>query len=149
MKIIEYFESNDKSYWLGEIGKSTWVAGKYLHELLRDNELRNLCGQDTKVLLLTEGENLVSFCTYAPQDDIPNTDLTPWIGFVFTFPRYRGQHCFGKLVDHAITLAKADGYSRIYVSTLEDGLYEKYGFRFLQMMPDVHGDDSKVYVRDF
>lgn len=149
MKIIEYFESNDKSHWLGEIGKSTWSAGIYLYELLRDNKLKDLCGQDTRVLLLTDGENLVSFCTYAPQDDIPNPNLTPWLGFVFTFPRYRGQRCFGHLVDHAITLAKADGFSRVYVSTLETGLYEKYGFRFLKMMPDVHGDDSKVYVRDF
>ena len=149
MKIIEYFESNDKSHWLGEIRKCTWGGGIYLYELLRDNELRNLCGQDTKVLLLTEGENLVSFCTYAPQDDISDTDLTPWIGFVFTFPDYRGHHCFGKLADHAVTLAKADGYSRIYVSTLENGLYEKYGFRFFKMLTDVHGGDSKVYVREF
>ena len=149
MRIIEFFSSKDQAHWIDEISKSTWGAGIYLYELLRDNKLKDLCGQDTKVLLLTEGENLVSFCTYAPQDDIPNPSLTPWLGFVYTFPRYRGQHCFGYLVDHAIGLARSDGYSRIYVSTLEDGLYEKYGFTFLKMMPDVHGDDSKVYVRDF
>lgn len=148
MKIIEYHTAADRSHWLEEIGKSTWVAGRYLYDLLRKDRLGALCGQDTKVLLLTEGEDLVSFCTYAPQDDIPEPRLTPWVGFVFTFPRFRGHRCFGKLLDHAVKLAKADGYRRIYVSTREDGLYEKYGFTYMKMLPDVNGDDSKVYFRD-
>ena len=63
MKIIEYHTAADRSHWLEEIGKSTWVAGRYLYDLLRKDRLGALCGQDTKVLLLTEGEDLVSFCT--------------------------------------------------------------------------------------
>ena len=148
MRIIEYYTVADQAHWLEEIGKSTWGGGIYLYELLRDNKLRDLCGQDTRVLLLTEGEDLLSFCTYAPQDDIPDSGLTPWIGFVFTFPQYRGQRCFGKLLDYAVSLAKADGFGRIYISTLEDGLYEKYGCKFMKMMIDVHGGDSKVYYRE-
>ena len=34
------------------------------------------------------------------------------------------------------------------MSTREDGLYEKYGFTYMKMLPDVNGDDSKVYFRD-
>ena len=149
MEIIEFFSCTDadRQHWLEEIGKSDWGAGIYLYELLRDGKLRQLCGQATQVLMLTEGRNLVSFCTYAPQDDIPAPEITPWIGFVYTFPMYRGRRMFGNLVDHAVKLAKADSFDRIYVSTLENGLYEKYGFTFLQMMTDIHGEPSRVYSR--
>ena len=32
----------------------------------------------------------ISFCTYAEKDDIQPTALTPWIGFVYTFPNIGG-----------------------------------------------------------
>ena len=147
MTVLEFFSSDNQDHWLEEIRKSDWGAGTYLYELLRDNKLKELCGDATKVLLLTEGESLVSFCTYAPQDDIPNTPLTPWVGFVYTFPQFRGQRCMGILFDHVNRLAMAEGYEFIYVSTWEIGLYEKYGFSFLQHMKDVHGDESRVYRR--
>ena len=147
MKVIEYYSSDNQSHWLGEIQKSDWGAGTYLYELLRDNKLKKLCGEATRVLLLTEGESLVSFCTYAPQDDIPNTSLTPWVGFVYTFPQFRGHRCMGILFDHVNELAMAEEHEFIYVSTWEIGLYEKYGFSFLQHMKDIHGDESRVYRR--
>lgn len=148
MEVLEYYCSDNQKHWLSEIEKSDWGAGTYLYELLRDNKLKELCGSDTKVLLLTEGEFLASFCTYAPQDDIPNTELTPWVGFVYTFPQYRGRHCMGELFEYANELALADGHGYIYVSTLEMGLYEKYGFSFFRFMKDVHGDESRVYRKE-
>lgn len=42
MKIIEFFETDNKDYWLEEIKKSDWNAGQYLYKLLRDNKLREL-----------------------------------------------------------------------------------------------------------
>ena len=145
MEVLEYYSSDNRKHWLEEIKKSDWGAGTYLYELLRDNKLKELCGAATKVLLLVDGSSLVSFCTYAPQDDIPNTDLTPWVGFVYTFPEYRGHRYMGFLFDYANELALGDGHQFIYVSTWEVGLYEKYGFSFLQHMKDVHGDESRVY----
>ena len=147
MTVLEFFSSDNQNHWLEEIRKSDWGAGTYLYELLRDNKLKELCGDATKVLLLTEGESLISFCTYAPQDDIPNTSLTPWVGFVYTFPLFRGKRCMGVLFDYVDKLAVAECHEYIYVSTWEIGLYEKYGFSFLQHMKDVHGDESRVYRR--
>ena len=147
MEVIDYYLSDNKNHWLEEIRKSDWGAGTYLYELLRDNKLKELCGEATKVLLLTEGESLVSFCTYAPNDDIPNTPLTPWVGFVYTFPQFRGKRCMGILLDHVNMLALKEGHEFIYVSTWEIGLYENYGFSFLQHMKDIHGDESRVYRR--
>ncbi|MBQ1385143.1 MAG: hypothetical protein IIY74_07085 [Firmicutes bacterium] len=65
MRIIDFYVSDDKAYWLSEIQKSDWLAGKYLYELLRDQKLKELCGETTKVLLLVDDERLMSFCTYA------------------------------------------------------------------------------------
>ena len=65
MQVIDYFESDRQEHWLSQIEKSDWNAGKYLYELLRKKELKKLVGEDAKVLMLTDGDELVSFCTYA------------------------------------------------------------------------------------
>lgn len=113
MEIIDYFEINDKQYWLSRIQKSDWGAGKYLYELIAENRLKDLCGKTTKVLLLIEKKELISFCTYAEQDDIREPSLSPWVGFVYTFPEFRGKHCMGSLLDYIHTLAKKEG--RTYI----------------------------------
>lgn len=147
MNIIEYFSTDNKEYWLSKIKESDWGAGQYLYQLLKNQELKQYVGENTKVLMLVDGDNLVSFCTFADKDDIQPTELTPWIGWVYTFPNYRGNHYVGKLLSYAETLAKEVGFKNIYISTNHDGLYEKYGYEFFEMMKDIHGEDSKVYVK--
>ena len=148
MKIIDFYASDDQNHWLSEINKSDWKAGKYLYELLRDQKLKELCGESTKALLLIDGDKLISFCTYAEQDDVREPSLTPWVGFVYTFPGYRGKRRVGKLLEYVYMLAKNDRHKHIYISTGETGLYEKYGYQFWKIMKDVHGEDSRVYRTD-
>ena len=147
MEIIEYFSTDDKAHWLNEVEKCDWAAGQYLHDLLLNDSLTELVGENTRVLLLTDGEKLISFCTLAEKDDIQPTDLTPWIGFVYTFPAVRGQGYAEKLMRHAEELAKADGADSVHVSTNHVGLYERYGYTFFGIMKDVGGEDSRVYVK--
>lgn len=148
MKIKELFSTEDKDYWMEQIGKSDWGAGKFLYQLITENRLKKLCGDTTRVFMLTDDENLAAFCTLAESDDIRNTELSPWIGFVYTFPQYRGHRYMGILLDAAYDAAKRDGASQIYISTGETGLYEKYGYSFYRMMKDMHGEDSRVYRRE-
>lgn len=147
MNIIEYFSTDKKEYWLSKMKESDWGAGQFLYELLKNQKLKEYVGENTKVLMLVEGENLISFCTFADKDDIQPTELTPWIGWVYTFPNYRGHRYVGKLLSYAEELAKVDGMNHIYISTNHNGLYEKYGYEFFEMMKDMHGEDSRVYVR--
>ncbi len=147
MKIIEYFCSDDKEYWLSKIKESDWGAGRYLYELLKNHKLKQLVGENTKVLLLVDGDDLISFCTFAEKDDIQPTDLTPWIGWVYTFPDYRGNYYSGKLLSYAENLAKEAGIKNIYISTNHIGLYEKFGYEFFKTMKDINGEDSRVYIR--
>lgn len=147
MQIIEYFSCDRPEHWLRQIGKSDWRAGQYLHQLLSEGRLGDLAGEGPRVLLLTDGDALVSFCTYAEKDDIQPTELTPWIGFVYTFPQFRGRRCAGELFRRIEALAGAEGVQEIFISTDHTGLYEKYGFEFYQMMNDVNGEPSRVYRR--
>lgn len=150
LQIKDYFQLNEieQKFWLAKIGESDWEAGKYLFQLLSDAQFKKLCGEKSTVFLLTQNQDLLSFCTFAEHDDIPDTDLTPWIGFVFTFPAFRGKRYIGKLMEHIYGLAKKQGYKKIYISTGQKGLYENFGFSFLQIMKEVNGYDSLVYQKD-
>ena len=127
------------------IGKSDWKGGQYLQSLLRESRLKERSGASTRLLLLTEGDELISFCTYAERDDIPAPSLSPWIGFVYTFPKYRGYRYAGLLLAYAEDLAWSEGKTALYVSSREYGLYEKYGFSFYKTMKDENGQDSRVF----
>lgn len=60
-KILEYFTCENKEHWLCEIQKSDWGAGQYLYSLLKENKLKALVGATTLVLMLADGDKLVSF----------------------------------------------------------------------------------------
>lgn len=148
LKIIEYFDTEEQEYWMNEIGKSDWEAGKLLSKLLKENKLRKLCGQTTKLFLLIDKKKLVSFCTLAEQDEIDKPEMTPWIGFVYTFPNYRGHHYMGLLIENACKLAKESGNTEIFISTDATGLYENYGFTYLEKnMETIYDNIARVYYR--
>ena len=116
-----------------------------MHYLLREHKLQTMVGETALVPMLVDGDKLVSFCTFAPLDDIQPTDLSPWIGFVFTFPEYRGHRYAGLLFDYAESIATIMEKEYIYISTGHTGVYEKYGYEFYKMLKDIEGGDSRVY----
>ncbi len=148
MEIIDFFDTKRKEYWLEKIGTCGWEAGEFLYELVTGGKVKEYLGENTRIFLLTDGDKLVSFCTLSDVDDIQPTELTPWIGFVFTAPEYRGKRLVGKLIAHAESIAAAKGHKKTYISTNHNGLYEKYGYDFLCLMKDVRGEDSRVYVKE-
>ncbi|MBQ8834076.1 MAG: GNAT family N-acetyltransferase [Oscillospiraceae bacterium] len=149
MTILEFFEQNSlrQAYWTERISEGDWRAAVYLAELLKENKFGERYGANGQVLLLTEGDSLVAFCTLVRQDEIMDDSLFPWIGFVYTFPRYRGHRYSQKLIDHACTLAKAQGHTKIYLSSDEHGLYEKYGFIPWRQMQTLGGETTQVFIR--
>ncbi|WP_074758693.1 GNAT family N-acetyltransferase [Butyrivibrio fibrisolvens] len=147
MRIINYFDSDRKDYWLGEIQKCDWEAARFLYDMLSNETFFDFVGEGSKVLLLTDGDELISFCTYAKKDDIPATDLTPWMGFVFTRPEHRGHHYVALLMEEVEKLAREEGISEVYISTSHVGLYEKYGCELKTKLKDMNGELSRVYVK--
>ena len=147
MRVINYFDSDRQSHWLNEIKRGDWGAAGFLYELLSKGTFFDAAGENSKVLLLTDGDELISFCTYAEKDDIQPTELTPWMGFVYTFPEHRGHHYVGLLMEEVERLAIKEGVSEVYISTNHIGLYEKYGCEFKAEMHDMNGELSRVYVK--
>ena len=147
MEFLEYFSSENKEHWLSKIEGCDWDAGKYLAYLLKTNGLFDLVGEGSRVLMLTDGDELVSFCTLAKYGDVQPTELTPWSGWIYTFPAYRGRRLAGKLLEYAENLARKDGAVALHISTNHDGLYEKYSYEFLKYEKDVEGEDTKVYIK--
>ena len=78
MNILVYEDTINPAWWLKRIAQSDWTGGQYLYTLLAENRFHHVCGEKSRVLLLADGTRLASFCTYAEQDDIPETELTPW-----------------------------------------------------------------------
>ena len=39
------------------------------------------------------------------------------------------------------------GKDKVYICTGEIGLYEKYGFEYIENRVDIWGEDSRLYVR--
>ena len=145
MKIETLSQNNETYKYIDIIRDCGWGAGKFLYELVTEDRMTELLGSFHDVLLLLHGDELVSFCTLTEMDDVQPTELHPWIGFLFTFPKYRGHRYAGLLLDEAVSRAAQKGAEYVYLSTNHDGLYEKYGFEFFDTQKDVWGEDTKIY----
>ncbi len=144
MEIVAYNSIADNGI-IEEIKNCGWSAGELLAVLLKENKLEEICGDGAKVYLLFEEGKLAAYCTYAPKDDIPTDEYSPWIGFVFTFPQYRNRGFARKLIEHIETVAKQERKEFTYISTNHIGLYERLGYEFFKIMPDINGESSRVY----
>ena len=147
LRIVEYFESDASSrqMLLRDLRRCDWSAGRFLVRLLEENTFAKTLGGKGKLFFLLDGNSVVSFLTLTTQDCIDAPGMTPWIGFVFTFPEYRGRHHIRTLLDHARKCAAQKGSPFVFLATDHVGLYEKYGFSYWGSRRDVHGEMSRVY----
>ena len=150
MKTVTYasLDSDKKQDALNKLAFCDWDAGLYLRDCIINDDICRCFGSFCDVLLLYDGEQIASFCTYAEIDEIDDDTKKPWIGFVYTFPQFRGRRCAGRLIEFAEEKAIADGFNKIYISSEEKGLYEKYGYRFLENARSVHGYDTQIFVKE-
>lgn len=148
MEIINYFECEERSLLRKKIARCDWSAARFLTELLEKGTFDETLGGWGKLLMLMDGENLVSFLTLTGQDAVRDESMTPWIGFVFTEPSYRGHHYAGRLLAYAEACAAKAGYRTVHIATDHVGLYEKYGYQYLENRVDCWGDDTRVLYKD-
>ena len=152
----DYFSYEDKESIQAQLQilSKEWRAISFLLSLLKDGSFHQKLGKGSLYLLLdeeklTDGKpSLASFLTFCDRDEI-ESNLKPWIGFVFTSPAYRGHHLAGQIIEHCMNNA-APLYPEseyVYVSSDEKGLYEKYGFEFVGKMKSIWGEDSGIFRR--
>lgn len=148
MEFIRYSQSSDQARLAEMIGRGDWSAARFLKKLLQEGTFHSTLGGEGDVLLLMDGETIASFVTLTRQDCIADESLCPWLGFLFTFPEYRGRGCAGQLLAYGCELAKSQGHKRVYLATDHVGLYEKYGFHYMENRVDVWGEDSRIYYKE-
>lgn len=146
MNVINFYESDDQQALTEKIEEGDWRAAKFLAKLLREGTFQQATGGGT-VYLLLDGEIIVSFVTLTRQDCVADETLYPWLGFFYTFPQYRGHRYGGQLLAYAAEQVKKRGCKQVYLATDHVGLYEKYGFSYLENRVDIYGEDSRVYVK--
>lgn len=148
MEVTEYFSCRDRVKYLEQIEACDWQAAKFLAKHIRENRLNETLGGWVKLYLLVDVDKLVSFITLSAQDCIADPNLSPWLGFLHTAPEYRGHRYSKLLIDSVCGFAKKDGFNKVYLATDHIGLYEKYGFKYLENRIDVWGEDSRIYIRE-
>ena len=145
MEIFDYF-SNEQRIWIDKIRACDWGAAKLLADLLDKSTFHTVLGNGS-LFIMADGEKLVSFCTLTCRDCIKDDALFPWIGFVFTSPEYRGKRYSGEVIEAACKRALRQGFDKVYLATDHIGLYEKYGFTYMESRTDIYGEESRIYCR--
>ena len=152
MQVLDFYqlEKTQQDFWKEQIKSSSWSAADFLVSLIDKDEFYKTLGEGSKLYLLVKENSIVSFCTYSKQDCIKDENLFPWIGFVFTFPEFRGKRCAFDLFDYIFETEreKENPLEKIYIATDHENLYEKYGFTFIEKRIDVWGDECKIYYKN-
>lgn len=148
MTVIEYFDAADRDSLIEKIDRSDWRAARYLVRLLKEDTFEREAGENPKLFLLMDGDNPVSFVTLTKKDCIADESRFPWLGFFYTFPEYRGQRLGGILLDYAAEQARQQGFGRVWIATDHVGLYEKYGFTYVENRISIWGENDRIYFRE-
>lgn len=146
MKILDLQNSTEQKQWIERIRNCDWGAARFLADLLEQDKFYEMTG-DGSLIIMAEEEKIVSFCTLTRKDCVDDDTLFPWIGFVYTSPEYRGNGYSGELVEYACNKAKEQGFENVYIATDHIGLYEKYGFTYIESRVDIFNDTSRIYYR--
>jgi N-acetylglutamate synthase-like GNAT family acetyltransferase len=147
MEILELKTISEQKVWMEKIRLCDWGAAKLLADLIEQDKFHELLGVGS-LFIMADGEKLVSFCTLTQRDCIKDDTLFPWIGFVFTAPEYRGNRYSGKLIEYACNKAKEQDYKKVYIATDHIGLYEKYGFTYIESRTDIYGEEARIYLKN-
>jgi len=144
--IVRLDEYENRERVIEELSVCDWRGGRSLAERLKQNTLADKCGEHAVYVLLSEKEDTMAVCVLGEKDEI-DTEMTPWLGYVYTFPAFRGQRAMGRLIAYVIGVLQEKGIPELYVSSNEKGLYEKYGFTYMKEMKTAKGEMTSVYHR--
>ena len=94
------------------------------------------------------GERIVGMVTIMKSDYYPLPDVGPWVTTIFVSEEYRGNRISEKLIDFANSYAKSLGFDKTYIPTKHVGLYEKYGYSYIQDIVNYGGGKDRMYAKE-
>ena len=120
----------------------SWKAGPCLAERMKANAFKDW----ERVVVAVENETIIGYCAFSERDELPEEyAYSPFIGFVYVDERHRGKRISEKMIQQIISYAKSIGYQTVYITSGEQGLYEKYGFEKLDDFLTIYGTEEQLF----
>lgn len=95
-----------------------------------------------------EGERLLGTVGLWRCDLISRQDLYPWMAALYVAPEARGQGLAGKLQQHVIGYARAQGYTELFLYSACRDFYERFGWQYIGEGPDYPASAVSLYRYD-
>ena len=95
-----------------------------------------------------EGERLLGTVGLWRCDLISRQDLYPWMAALYVAPEARGQGLAGKLQQHVIGYARAQGYGELFLYSACRDFYERFGWQYIGEGLDYPASAVSLYRYD-
>ena len=93
------------------------------------------------------GDKIIAHASIAKTDYYPLPEIYPWISTVFVKEEYRGMKISGLLIDYINKYAKELGFKCTYIPSEYFGIYEKYGYEYIEDIVNYGGDKGHLFVK--
>ena len=95
-----------------------------------------------------EGARLLGTVGLWRCDLISRQDLYPWMAALYVAPEARGQGLAGKLQQHVIGYARAQGYTELFLYSACRDFYERFGWQYIGEGLDYPASAVSLYRYD-
>ena len=130
---------------LSFVENCSWTEAKdHIADVIRNWEFTDW---ETMFAAVQDGR-IVGMAAAMKTDYYPLPEIYPWINCVFVDEAYRGNYISKKLIIAANQYLKEQGFSRSYIASSFEGLYEKYGYTYVKDIVNYGGDTDRLYAKD-
>lgn len=146
MKIYE-FKNEEKEIvdFLKYLETIDWKAAKHLYEVIFNNKIKEKLGKDSKIFYAVSDGRIMGFFTLINQDYIKLPQYDRFIAMVWVDPAFRGR---GYSRDFIAYAEDHSGLDQIHIITQHKGLYEKMGYKLIDVFTDSIHDKDYLYEKD-
>ena len=102
---------------------------------------------ESMFVALVDGQ-IVGMASILKTDYYPLSEIYPWVSSVFVQEAFRGHRISEVLINAINDYAKELGFSRTYIPSVHEGLYEKFGYEYLQDIVNYGGGTDRLYARE-
>ena len=91
---------------------------------------------------------IVGMVTIMKTDYYPLPEIYPWVSTLFVSEEFRGNRISERLIDYANEYAKRIGFDNTYIPSEHIGIYEKYGYTYVNDIINYGGGTDRLYAKE-
>jgi len=111
--------------------------------------VRNWKFTDWETMFVAKSDGkIIGMTSVMKEDYYPMPELIPWISGVFVSEDYRGLRVSGKLIDYANEYLRGLGFKQSYIPSEHVGLYERYGYHYINDIVNYGGGTDHLFVKE-